>query len=1720
MAERNAGSAAIRIRPDATKFVADLKRELASKNAEFVMQVSADTGQAKADIARFRQQQSRDGMKVGVDVGLGQAEADLKAFRARQRANGMVIKVDAETGDANRKLGEINKHLESFRRSDFLRLNLGAGLVAGIQPAVAGLAQVAAGLQQVVQAGIAVPGVMAAASASIGTLVLGLSGIKDAWDAVSAASESAGKDQAAQARASAAASNQLRNAVVDEAQARKDVARATRDAKNELRDLRVEQQGGMIDESRAILEAVKAREDLARGNFTDIRDQMLRVAEADQRVIESRSRNLQTQERLNDANAKGIAGSDQVVAANERHIRSQQQLADAQMASAEAGSAMSAAQEKAAQELAKHGPNAQALVQTLERMKPAFLDLRSAAAEPLLAGKAEEFERFFNTISPNIKNGIGNIAKGWNSNISALFDSVGSDTGRGLIDRILGNTGEAQARASAAIDPIVQGLGTLTAAGSDVVPRLVDGLTAVSDRFRDFIVQADQDGRLDKWINDGIDGSRMLGESVLNIGKAFTGITKAVGGGRGFLEWLQQATGRLQTFLNSTEGQNKLREYFEQGRDMMREFMPLLQELPGLFRAVGEGASTYVGGLLPILKEAAEFLGDHPNLVKTAVAAYLAWNTVKPIMGTVMNSLNLLNTGLIGIGTNFAGTRARVNDEMGKVNKAFDDAGKPSSKLATFSSRIAGLGAVGGPIGILAATAIPGLITALQALDSQSQLSAEKTDYLNSRQLALEETLDRVTGKLTGQTLDSQINAAQNYDPGGNGGNIPGISKGDALAAAVKLGIAPDLYAQSLIGDKAAQDQIRDVLIKNNLLPEFTANPELAKTAAEIKNLTSGKVTQDDLINALIGAPGAAEKYTAALREGALANSGGDQAMADATISQYNLAGIAQRLSATGQASVLAGGAMTTLSSALPSGDPTRQANQARNGRFRVTAAGAGVIGVPAGTEAGSLGPGQGFQVSSPNPVPPNNQGVTSKQDADGSWTITVPPGAMIEEYKKGGATPGGRDQGFLAMLHGQEWVHDAPTVDRYGPDVMNAMRSGKIDPNALRGLLPGFWSGGPTDPNDPNAHQGTGAPPGPAPVAPNPFSGSGINGILGNIVSGIQGPINNGMGLLNTFGQASPGQAFGSNLLSGVVPGLSLPGAGGGTGATGLIPGLPGLLQAGSDPAMQQAWFGQTGDWLANWGASTLLKFGGTLLNGALGFFGAEGLMQNPIVQGIGQGASHFAGLAGQLSAPAGMANIPFNSLGNLDPATLQALFGPAGAPEGLGGTSVPALNPSILQALFGGGSTVAVDAAPGQLTSLPTRIGAENGLQINTINVKRAVEAVFPQITDIGGYRQDALKWHPNGLAIDVMIPGQGGNNDPTTPEGLALGNQIYQYVMANKEQFGVDYIMWQEKDHYNHLHINTTGGGYPGSGGAPGGSGPIKAAVPQFAAGGPTPAGRKRAFPALLHGDEWVHDAGTVGLYGRDVMDAIWKHKVDPVALRALIPQFAYGGPTAEQIRAAYGVPTPPPRPRPVVPDAKKIMPSAPIKQLPAPIADPRVPAAGPPPVAQPAPAGPPPAPARGVPVFVPGPGDGVAPPGPTDHTLPWINQAIDSGASAIGQALSTALGVAGGAAGGFGGSAAGALGPYAAGAVMQGGKIIKGIANVVSSSLVGSVPGSFTTTPEAYGRTMRSEQNVPQTAPTSVTNVGGIYGHDTWQVFQELDMRQSQANQAAMAHRRTR
>ncbi len=128
----------------------------------------------------------------------------------------------------------------------------------------------------------------------------------------------------------------------------------------------------------------------------------------------------------------------------------------------------------------------------------------------------------------------------------------------------------------------------------------------------------------------------------------------------------------------------------------------------------------------------------------------------------------------------------------------------------------------------------------------------------------------------------------------------------------------------------------------------------------------------------------------------------------------------------------------------------------------------------------------------------------------------------------------------------------------------------------------------------------------------------------------------------------------------------------------------------------------------------------------------------------------------------------------------------------------------------------------------SAPLGGGAgEGGLQNNSIRARRLIQNLFPEITNIGGYRPpDGFNEHASGQALDFMIPGW------NTPQGKALGDQLSNFLMQNAGSLGLDYTIWQHgqhnpdgtfqmygdrgnptQNHMDHVHSHSIASGYPG-------------------------------------------------------------------------------------------------------------------------------------------------------------------------------------------------------------------------------------------------------------------------------------------------------------------
>lgn len=104
---------------------------------------------------------------------------------------------------------------------------------------------------------------------------------------------------------------------------------------------------------------------------------------------------------------------------------------------------------------------------------------------------------------------------------------------------------------------------------------------------------------------------------------------------------------------------------------------------------------------------------------------------------------------------------------------------------------------------------------------------------------------------------------------------------------------------------------------------------------------------------------------------------------------------------------------------------------------------------------------------------------------------------------------------------------------------------------------------------------------------------------------------------------------------------------------------------------------------------------------------------------------------------------------------------------------------------------AAVSVTAGAGTARAVP--IVGGSGLCPNAWSLADYIRATYPGVQSIGGVRQDRLPDHPSGHALDIRVCAN-----------TALGNMIAADIRSQAGRFGMRYLLWQQPQHYDHVHV----------------------------------------------------------------------------------------------------------------------------------------------------------------------------------------------------------------------------------------------------------------------------------------------------------------------------
>ncbi len=1320
---------------------------------------------------------------VTIDVEANTKKFIAEGMAAKKALEANPVNIRFRVLDATKQITEIRHKYEDMAREvkKGLVLNLKVAGLSLLPQLASGLASVNASIVQLSQSAVLLPGIFAGVASSVATVMTGVKGVKDAFKEYGDAQKNAAQEGL-----------KARNSAINVKNAYRDLGRSIKDAQRNLEDLNAQLRDAPLDEADAIIRVAEARAEAAdKAQKSGLQQQkdIIALQRAENELVTTRLRNSRLITDVADANAKGVMGADSVREATDRLSKAQDEAAT-QMT-------------KLSDSLKELSPNAQKFVTTVTGMADEWGAFRMSVQDKLFAGLDEEITRLGQVSLPTLEKGLGGIADALNGNVKAAFRSLGSETNQGFFEKIFGDTAAAQAKLSAAFDPFVDSFLRLASSGTGFLPRLTEGLTDLLTRFDNFIVRAEADGSLDEWANKGIDELKALGNSLINVMSIMDSLSEAFtgSGGKSFLQLLEEGSEKLADFLNTDEGQDRLKRFFVETREELARWKPFLDQLPGLMANVAAAGQQWANILVPILTNIGKLLAGQPALANAIFTAFIAWKGVVPIVKGLGSAFGSLQKGIELVSSVTAGAGGHI----GKFATAAGGAQSAVQKVT---------GAIMSPAGLISAATLAvtwvGTNLANAHIDAEAAAKRQK-DVVDD----LKRSLDEVTGAATDA---SKALVAGNFRKGENAAT--GKISGDVLAG------LPEDAQRAVVGASAAGD-----------LPGALKAAGGGAKGSDIEgtdfwrnygsSLKDSGLTPDDVAKAVNGDPDAKarfEKWHSGQGVGAnpvLPIIGGwgsipflDQAP-DTVLRGLDTSGLIARapdlLDVQSQLpedarkrSQLQNEVYENTLGARQAQSDVRSDNRRTDGRFMLKPGsvfeGMGVVEGPA--VAGGVG---GLVVSSaPEPGSPladqlRNAGVTFEADGINKdrYIVRIDSDSVLDyfdQYRDGGRISGpgtGTSDSILARLSAGEFVVNAKSTQKHLP-LLEQLNGG--------GEVPGFSDGG-------LFGGGFGAPPiVPKPVAPvSDFTAlQGIN--------------------------------------SRPVPSLFGGGANASAGETAAAASIPKMtINSSPEP-------------------STLGKVG-NFFKGALGL-GAPGY-QETYTSKVSTGDFTWYGLNGP-DAPkpiSSAATDASKSLGTLFPETKRGWWetGPkapvkppvappkpapkpsptvSSPPVKHGSVGAPGVGNGVphLGNMAGGmgptapRSPIVSGGLPAMLPggNLAARVGnSEDGLQVNTIGIKRVLENMFPGVIDIGGFREDEIEDHPSGKAIDVMIP----NWD--TPEGKAYGDQIVAFLQANGSAMGVDSFIWQDnwqdlngntsfldrastqgptQGHMDHIHIKTAGGGFP--------------------------------------------------------------------------------------------------------------------------------------------------------------------------------------------------------------------------------------------------------------------------------------------------------------------
>jgi phage-related protein len=493
------------------------------------LSVRVDAAAAEASLERVQHEARRlDGRRLNLQVAVDAAAAVLSLTGIALLANKLVNRdyrfgISADTAGAVLRIAALSTLVFGLGGATGAILGLGgaiAGLGAAGAVAAAGVIPAVLGFRGVFDAVKALSAQQETAAvdaqAAAQKQSAAAAAVASAQSRVGTATRAAGRARADASKQVAEADARLRRETADLERAQAELTRAWEAGRRSLQDLQDQVDGNALDQRQAAFDLADARKALQEARDTGDADQIARAQLAVDKQIESMDQLSKRTERATADNAAaqaaGIAGSEQVLAATDRIASAERGVADARsaldqaridgaeriadadlqvieaqraltQALAQTGDTGSSAAQKVQQAFADLSPEAASFARYIFGLKPLLDELSGTAATAFFPPLRDGMDSLI-TRAPLINGVVGQLAGAMGTALGSVLTQLSSPYWTSFF-QLLGNAGVTL------IPALFDSLLTLAGAGTEVLrvllPLAPAGL-ALLDQFSALLV--------------------------------------------------------------------------------------------------------------------------------------------------------------------------------------------------------------------------------------------------------------------------------------------------------------------------------------------------------------------------------------------------------------------------------------------------------------------------------------------------------------------------------------------------------------------------------------------------------------------------------------------------------------------------------------------------------------------------------------------------------------------------------------------------------------------------------------------------------------------------------------------------------------------------------------------------------------------------------------------------------------------------------------------------------------------------------------------------------------------------------------------------------------------------------------------------------------------------------------------------------------------------------